>query len=263
MTMEQALAVLGVRDDTLTPDEKAFLDANGYLSLEGVFVDQVEAFGARLEAIAGEEGERAGWELRKREGTGRIRFRRDAGAVRLGDLVNKDPLFEVCFTHPRVLAGVARVLRGECKLSSLNGRAALPGHGHQPLHVDWNASVAPGQYLVCNSIWLIDDFTEANGATRVVPGSHRSHAMPEEAMDDPAAPHPDEVLLLGKAGTVVIFNAHTWHGGTRNRTDKPRRAMHAYFCRRDQKQQTDQRHYARPETTARLSEAARFILDIL
>ena len=263
MTMEEALAALGVRDDTLHPDEKAFLDANGYLPLEGLFADQVEAFGARFAALAEEEGERAGWELRKREGTGRIRFRRDAGAVRLGDLVNKDPLFDVCFTHPRVLAAIVHVLGADCKLSSLNGRAALPGHGHQPLHVDWNTRVAPGDYQVCNSIWLIDDFTEANGATRVVPGSHRNPAMPEEAMADPAAPHPEEMLLLGKAGTVVIFNAHTWHGGTLNRTDKPRRAMHAYFCRRHQKQQTDQRRYARPETIARLSDAARFILDIL
>ena len=246
MTMDDALAALGVRDDTLQPHEKAFLGANGYLPLEGLFADQVAAFRARFEAIAAEEGERAGWELRKRKGTGRIRFRRDEGAVRLGDLVNKDPLFAVCFTHPPVLAAIAHVLRGAFKLSSLNGRAALPGHGLQPLHVDWNRAVAPGDYHVCNSIWLIDDFTEANGATRVVPGSHRNNAMPEDELTDSAAPHPDEALLLGKAGTVIIFNAHTWHGGTRNRTDRPRRAMHAYFCRRDQKQQTDQRRYARP-----------------
>ncbi len=166
-------------------------------------------------------------------------------------------------THPRMLAAVAHVLCGAFKLSSLNGRAALPGHGLQPLHVDWSRAVVPGDYHVCNSIWLIDDFTEANGATRVLPRSHRKNAMPEEELPDPAVSHPDEVLLLGKAGTVVIFNAHTWHGGTQNRTDQPRRAMHAYFCRRDQKQQTDQRRYARPETTARLSDAARFILDIL
>lgn len=110
---------------------------------------------------------------------------------------------------------------------------------------------------------IIDNFTKMNGATRVVPGSHRANALPEEAISDPSAPHPGEALLLGEAGTVVIFNAHTWHGGTRNRTDQPRRAMHAYFCRRDQKQQTDQRRYARPETAARLRDAARFILDIL
>ncbi len=263
MTMDEALAALGVRDDTLSPNEKVFLDEHGYLPLEGIFADQVEALGARLVEIAEEEGERAGWELRAREGTGRVRFRKDPGAVRLGDLVNKDPAFAVCFTHPRVLAAMAHVLRRDFKLSSLNGRFALPGHGHQPLHVDWRGRVTPGDYHVCNSLWLIDAFTEANGATRVVPGSHRTRRLPEDDGADPSASHPDEVLLLGRAVTVVIFNAHTWHGGTRNRTDQPRRAVHAYFCRRGGTPQTDQRRYARPETRARLNDAAKFILDIL
>ena len=263
MTMDAALTALGVRDDTLSPNEKVFLDEHGYLPLEGIFADQVEALGARLLEIAEEEGERAGWELRASEGTGRVRFCKDPGAVRLGDLVNKDPAFAVCFTHPRVLAAMAHVLRRDFKLSSLNGRFALPGHGLQPLHVDWRGRVEPGAYHVCNSLWLIDDFTEANGATRVVPGSHRTGRLPEDDGADPSAAHPNEVLLLGRAGTVVIFNAHTWHGGTRNRTEEPRRAVHAYFCRRQGTPQTDQRRYARPETYARLNDAAKFILDIL
>lgn len=263
MTMQEALAAFGVADDTLTLDEKAFLDENGYLPLDDIFTDQLEAFRARLADIVAEEGEEAGWELRQLEGTGKVRFRKDVGAVRLSNLVNKDPLFDVCYTHPRVLAAVAHVLGNSLKLSSLNGRFAEPGHGLQPLHVDWSEGVAPGDYRVCNSIWLIDDFTEANGATRIVPGSHRRGIMPEEEIDDPSAPHPDEILLLGKAGTVVIFNAHLWHGGTTNRTDGLRRALHAYFCRRDQPQQTDQQRYARPETRRRLNDAAQYILDIL
>jgi ectoine hydroxylase-related dioxygenase (phytanoyl-CoA dioxygenase family) len=153
-------------------------------------------------------------------------------------------------------------LGGEFKLSSLNSRAALPGQGLQALHADWGKAVEPGDYYVCNSIWLLDDFTEENGATRVVPGTQRSGKLPRDVMDNPADPHPDERLLIAPAGTVVIFNSHTWHGGTLNRSAKRRRAMHSYFCRRDQPQQLDQRKYSRPETYARLSEAARYILDV-
>jgi ectoine hydroxylase-related dioxygenase (phytanoyl-CoA dioxygenase family) len=69
-------------------------------------------------------------------------------------------------------------------------------------------------------------------------------------------------LLLAPAGTVVVFNAHVWHGGTRNRTTGPRRALHSYFCRRDQNQQLNQRDFVRPETAARLTDAARYILDV-
>jgi ectoine hydroxylase-related dioxygenase (phytanoyl-CoA dioxygenase family) len=160
-----------------------------------------------------------------------------------------------------VLAAVAHVL-GDFTLSSLNSRAALPGSGHQRLHTDWGEPVPAGDYQVCNSIWLIDDFTPGNGPTRLVPGSHRSEQLPGQVMADPWAPYLGEVQLLGQAGTVVVFNAHLWHGGTLNTTRRPRRALHSYFCRRGRKQQLDQRAYLRPETLARLSPAARHILGV-
>lgn len=253
MTTAEALYALGVRDDTLTETEKSQLDRDGYLPLTGILSpQQVAAFRERLAVLSAEEGNQAGKEVHQ-----------EAGTDRLSDLVNKDPLFEICFTHPRLLAGIAHVLGGDLKLSSLNSRAALPGQGLQELHADWGAAVPPGgPYQVCNSIWLLDDFTAQNGATRVVAGSHRSGKMPRDEMADPSAPHPQETMLLAPAGTVVIFNSHTWHGGTLNRTDRPRGAMHSYFCRRDQAQQLNQRKFARPETLARLSDAAKWILDV-
>ena len=252
MTMEEALYALGVRDDTLTDEEKARLDRDGYLPLPGILnPEQVTRFGARLDELTAQEGEDAGKEVHQ-----------EAGTDRLSDLVNKDPMFEVCFTHPRVLAGIARVLGPNFKLSSLNARAALPGMGLQALHADWGGAVPPGDYYVCNSIWLLDDFTETNGSTRVVPGSHRSGKAPSDDLPDPTGTHPNEVKLLAPAGTVVIFNSHTWHGGTRNTSPNRRRAMHSYFCRRDQPQQLDQRRYLRPETRTRLSEAAQTVLDV-
>ena len=90
----------------------------------------------------------------------------------------------------------------------------------------------------------------------------RDGLVAREALADQAAPHPDEVLLTAPAGTVVVFNSHLWHGGTKNRSDQPRRALHSYFGRRSRGQQLDQKKYARPETLARLSPAARFILDV-
>jgi len=252
MNIQQALTELGVGDNILSTEEKAFLDENGYLPLPGILSEEVRtALVRRVDELAAIEGDKAGGEVHQ-----------EAGTTRLSDLVNKDPIFEVCFTHPKVLAAISHVLGGDLKLSSLNFRAALPGHGLQALHCDWGSAVEPGDYYVCNSIWLLDEFTAENGATRVVPGSNRSGKRPQEVLTDPSAPHPDQVLLTAPAGTVVIFNSHTWHGGTLNRTDQPRRALHSYFCRRDQKQQLDQAAYIRPETRARLSAAAQTILDV-
>jgi len=81
-------------------------------------------------------------------------------------------------------------------------------------------------------------------------------------MTDTRDTYPGEVLLLAPAGTVVVFNSHLWHGGTLNRSSRPRRALHAYFTRRDNAQQLDQRKYVRPETLARLGPAACFLLDV-
>lgn len=252
MNTREALEALGVRTDTLSVAEKEQLDRDGYLPLPGILTaDQVTALASRLDDLAREEGAAAGLEVHQ-----------EAGTDRLSDLVNKDPLFEVCFTHPRVLAAIAHVLGDDLKLSSLNSRAALPGQGLQGLHADWSGAVTPGDYFVCNSIWLLDDFTAENGATRIVPGSHRSGKVPRDDMPDPTGTHPDEIQVIASAGTVVIFNSHAWHGGTLNRSDARRRAMHSYFCRRDQQQQLDQRKYIRPETATRLSPAVRHILDV-
>src|SRR5438309_417366 len=82
----------------------------------------------------------------------------------------------------------------------------------------------------------LDAFTEDNGATRVVPGSHRLGLRPAHVMDRTEDEHPDEIMLLGEAGTVFILNSHLWHSGTTNTTARPRRALHSYFCRRGLKQ---------------------------
>ena len=251
MDMATALADLGVAAGSIDGETRSRLDRDGYAPLPGVLsAAQLAVIRARLGELLAAEGDRAGLEVHQEEGTDR-----------LADLVNKDPAFEVCFTAPRLLACVAHVL-GEFKLSSLNFRAALPGQGLQALHTEGGPVTDPAAFQVCNSIWLLDDFTADNGATRVVPGSHLSGRSPGEVMADRRDSHPGEVLLLAPAGTVVVFNSHLWHGGTLNSSSRPRRALHAYYTRRGNGQQLDQRKYARPETLARLGPAARFILDI-
>ena len=176
--------------------------------------------------------------------------------------MNKGAVFDIFYTHPMVLDAVQHVIGKAFHLSSLNFRSAKPDKGHQKLHADWREGVVPTDFKVCNSIWLLDDFTSKNGATRVVPGSHLLQKVPPEVIEDPEAPHPEEVLIEAPAGTLVIFNAHTWHGGTTNQTNLPRRAIHSYFCRADQPQQTDQKRWITKETLDRISEQTRKLLNV-
>ena len=252
MNMQSALRAFGVSGDTLTAADKQQLDERGYLPLPGVLsTAQAEALRTRYQELIRQEGDEAGLEVHQ-----------EAGTERLANLVDKDPLFEICFTQPQVLAAMNHVLQGDFKLSSLNGRASLPGEGHQALHADWSEGVDPSNYQVCNSIWLLVDFTAENGATRIVPGSHRSGRVPHTALADPRAKHPEEALVTGKAGTVVIFNSHLWHGGTVNRTECTRYALHSYFTRRRHAPQTNFQKLISEATLARLSPESRFILDV-
>ena len=252
MNMQDALKSLNVTDSTLTADEITQLDERGFLPLSNILTDeQIIAFRNCLDELTLAEGDLAGTEVHQ-----------EAGTNRLSNLIDKDPMFDVCFTHPRVLAAMNHVLKAEFKLSSLNSRAALPGEGLQALHADWKGGVDPSDFQVCNSIWLLVDFTKENGATRVVPGSHQTGQHPADVLDDPKASHPDEVQIIAPAGTVVIFNSHLWHGGTLNQSDSPRYALHSYFCRRHQPQQLDQKAYLSDETLSRLSKVQRYILDV-
>jgi ectoine hydroxylase-related dioxygenase (phytanoyl-CoA dioxygenase family) len=244
----------------LTESETESLDNLGYLSLGKLLNDEdLEVLRSRIHELVIEEGEEGGFELFDSK---HIKHPKEAGADRLANLVNKGEMFDMLYTHPKLLEAVYHVVGFEVKLSSLNYRAARPGMGLQKLHVDWKEAVGPGEFKVCNSIWLLDDFSIANGATRLVPKSHLCGQVPEDAMGDPEAPHSDEIILEAPAGTVVIFNSHLWHGGTTNNTNQSRRAIHSYFCAKDQPQQTPQQELIRQETLDRISDKARWLLDV-
>ncbi|MBN9389992.1 MAG: phytanoyl-CoA dioxygenase family protein [Chloroflexi bacterium] len=250
--IEEALRQLGVTETTLSDAEKESLDRDGYLLVPGVIGPE---WLARLrqvyEDLMEKEGEKAGLEVHQ-----------EAGTRRLADLINKDEAFDGIYTHPKLLAAVYHILKREFKLSSLNARDALPGFGHQGFHADWGEPIDGVHFSVVNSIWLLDDFTEENGATRVVPGAHRLPGGVKDYMEDPAAPHPNQRLIIAPAGSVGIFNAHLWHGGTTNRSQSTRRAYHCFFSSRELPQQLNQKEYIRKKTFDRISPAARYILDV-
>lgn len=237
----------------MTAAERNSLDHRGYVVVENVLApDVLDEVRNRIEELYTAEGENAGAE-----------FRKEPGSRRLANLVDKGEIFERLITVPRVLELVGHVLGSRFKLSSFNARSANPnGTEAQPLHCDAAAIPDKSGYWVCNTIWLLDDFTPQNGATRIVPGSHKWRKLPQEALADPAASHPEEVLVTGPAGSVVVMNTHAWHGGTANRTANHRRALHAFYCRFDKPQQQYQKRLLHPETQARLSPEVRSLLAL-
>jgi ectoine hydroxylase-related dioxygenase (phytanoyl-CoA dioxygenase family) len=229
------------------------LAQDGYTILSGhAGPDLVRALSERIASLFESEGDRAGSE-----------FKQETGATRLANLVDKDEVFRSVIADPVVLQAVRSVLGPAVKLSSLNARRAEPHNGvTQPLHCDMSALPDARGPWVCNTVWVLDDFSADNGALRVVPGSHRRGALPRDVLLDPAAPHPDEIVLTAASGSVIIINAHLWHGGLANSTSRPRTALHAFYCRRDKPQQQHQRALLSPQTQQSLSPELRDLLAL-
>jgi ectoine hydroxylase-related dioxygenase (phytanoyl-CoA dioxygenase family) len=237
----------------MTDGERRQLDEQGFVVLDNFMGgDLLGELRTRIHDVFDVEGDRAGCE-----------FRTEAHAQRLANLVDKGEVFRRAIVMPRVVECVRHVLGPQVKLSSLNARSADPnGEVPQPLHVDMAALPDEQGYWVCNTIWMLDDFTTENGATRVIPGSHKWGRRPQDVLEDPRAPHPQEILVLGSAGSIAVMNAHAWHGGTANRTPAPRLAMHAFYCRRDKPQQQYQKQLLRPDVQDGFSPELREMLAL-
>jgi ectoine hydroxylase-related dioxygenase (phytanoyl-CoA dioxygenase family) len=233
--------------------EREQLDRDGYVLLDGAMGPELlRELRLAIHAQFEIEGERAGSE-----------FKTEEHARRLANLVNKGDVFRRAIVLPRMLAHVRHVLGPDAKLSSLNARSA-DAHSDegQPLHVDMAALPDQRGPWVCNTVWLLDDFTTENGATRMIPGSHLWGQRPQDVLADPMAPHPQEILLTGKAGSIAVMNAHLWHGGTANRSSAGRLAMHAFFCRRDKPQQQYQKRLLDADVQAALTPELRDLLAL-
>ncbi|MFY2860315.1 phytanoyl-CoA dioxygenase family protein [Mycobacterium sp. THU-M104] len=127
--------------------------------------------------------------------------------------------------HPRVLAVLDRLLMPNYLLSALQAINIQPGESAQLAHHDdgFYPIPRPREPLAAATIWAIDDFTADNGATVVLPGSHRWGRRPP-GPDDPALP------VVMPAGSCVFFVGTLWHGGGANTTDRDRLAITAQYC---------------------------------
>lgn len=128
--------------------------------------------------------------------------------------------------HPRVLALLDRLLMPNYLLSQLQVIRILPGESGQLLHADdlFYPIPRPRPALSAATMWAIDPFTEDNGATVVLPGSHRWGEGRRPTDDEPRLP------AVMPAGSCVFFLGTLWHGGGANISDAPRMAVTAQYC---------------------------------
>lgn len=129
--------------------------------------------------------------------------------------------------HPMILALLDQVLMTNYLLSQLQAINVLPGEIPQPLHHDdgFYPLPRPRKPISAATIWAIDDFTEDNGATRVIANSHSwDDQHPGDGANHEMTP------AVMPAGSVVFFLGTLWHGAGPNNSDQPRMAATAQYC---------------------------------
>jgi ectoine hydroxylase-related dioxygenase (phytanoyl-CoA dioxygenase family) len=156
--------------------------------------------------------------------------------TRVYNLLVHGRTFEKIPVHPHVLPIVEAVLDPGCLISSLSSIAIGPDEQPQPIHADDQLIPLPRPHvpIICNTMWAITDFTEQNGATRLIPGSHKRAEAPNplERYDSIAAEMPK--------GSVLVWVGSLWHGGGANITKARRVGIAMNYCAGYIRQQENQ-----------------------
>jgi ectoine hydroxylase-related dioxygenase (phytanoyl-CoA dioxygenase family) len=146
--------------------------------------------------------------------------------IRIYNLLALGRVYERIPVHAAVLPIVEGVLDHGCLVSSLSSISILPGEQAQPIHADDQLIPLPKPHVatVCNTMWALTDFTAANGATRLVPGTHR-------AADSPVyGQHYESIAAEMPKGSVLVWNGSLWHGGGANTTGERRVGIAMNYC---------------------------------
>lgn len=150
-------------------------------------------------------------------------------ARHVSNLPTLDPIFFKAIDHPRVLPLLEHHLGESMIMGSLNSRIVRPGDGYQDLHSDIPVEMLNmDSPVMMNTVWMLDAFTSEVGATRCVPGTHKSGlGGPPEGLD---LKHVAEAIA--PIGSVLVFNGQTWHGGGKNTGDRNRHALFGHYRKR-------------------------------
>jgi len=196
---------------------------NGYTIIENVLApDQCDLFVDLLET------DYARWSPRYKGSAETSHSLNDKSCEKVVfNMHNKDMRYYDLFDHPEVLPVVNAVLKeGSYKnseavnLLNISARNPAPYADAQQLHLDSNLPGRGGYPLILVALFMLEDFTEENGATRIMPGSHKFDGYAEDGKY-----YDEEITVTGSRGSVLLFDGALWHGSGKKLDDSSRWAV--------------------------------------
>ena len=233
-------------------------EGNGYVVFEG-FYSARQAREAREIVYAAAE----------REPARTAHFHGDDEVVtqkRVWNLIERGEIFRHMAAEPRMLAILEPLLGRGLSLGSIAANVLYPGAPAQEPHIDypyWDlhardsfpAALNASFFLGVESLIMLDELTEENGATALVPGSQKWAAWPSVETFEAK-----KIRLTGPPGTLVLFPAFMWHAGQENRSTAPRAVVLGCHVSKFVRPIEDWRAGLSPETVEALSPRLRELL---
>ena len=254
-------------DRKLKNDQISFLKENGYLLIppskkifEWIGMGLTDLL-AIIDSLVKKEG-LAGGSEGKEEFSIEKGKKIEEGAYRLSNLIDKHFVMRKVATIPEILWGAYEVLDDDIKLSSIIFREPIKNQGQQDIHIDWlpreNSTEKFGEIT---AMLYLDDSKTSNGATRIIPKSHKKNSYPEKYINPKSNPK-EEIVIEAKAGSILILNSNTWHRGGENITGERRRILNIDYRRRELKQLLNSKMYISKFTQSTLSDEETYFFGL-
>jgi len=253
---------LNISKKTLSRQQKNSINNKGFVVIPPTkyILKNLKKLNDVTKKLIKTEGYKGGWEGKEKYYKKGKFF--EKGANRLGNLLNKHKVFRDLMLIPEILAASYEVIKSDIKVCGFNLREPLKGFGYQSIHIDWvprekkNDSFAG---VVCY-IYL-NKSTLSNGATRIIPGSHKKLGWPDEYIDTFKS-YKNEYRAVVPAGTIVVANLNIWHAGAKNISGKPRKTIFIQIRRRNQQQLINFKKYLSKKTKREMNEYHSYLLGI-
>ena len=209
---------------------------NGYCIVDGVIPSQ-EVDRIRERVLRAQAANDAAHQARERATRSRGHRVGARGVGVLKQAINHDQSFAPYLADRRIVGALEVIFGPWLRISCTDAVVNQPGNERGYWHADWpynqtNASNVRAPYpdvmMHASSLWMLTDFSPANGGTLLLPGTHRKDRNPATG-DIPGfdneAPQPDEINAQGRAGSVLLYDSRQWHAVAPNRSDRPRVAL--------------------------------------
>lgn len=195
-------------DDAVSTASLATLVDRGFTVIPELLTPEAAALAADCLELAAEERD--------------IRDKPSGGTQHFANLASRVPEVARIIRRPSPVRLVDEVLSG-AQPSQVDFRSPQPGHGEQKLHADDVALDQSAPWRAVVAIIALCEFSPDNGATGLVPGSHRRPDL--QRLSGQLDRHPDEVVALGPAGTIFLLCGRLLHRGRQNRSTHARPAI--------------------------------------